>query len=327
VTQLADIAVVAGLRTERTRAAGDSAHADVRACLAQTPRRLPARLLYDAAGFELLEALWQNATFYPARLERELLGGHALAIASQLGARARVIEPWHGDVERSIRILSLLNEPAVYIPIDGNASRLATTAERVRDALPSISVRPAVTLDEVLPRSGGFATTVAMLPGTTLGSLEPSHAVRLLTLLATFVGEEGSLLLGADATSDPAALAAAYESPAAERWAMRAIVRIADEGALVDPDAFAYRIVWNPSANRLDLVLEARRRHAIVVGGEAFPCEVGDHIVVDHRYQHTTEAVHAMLGIAGWQARSVLTATPEPMRIWLCDRWRRHRRR
>lgn len=323
MSQLADLAVIPGLRNERLRPASDNAHADVLAALAGRPRRLPPRLLYDAAGFELLERLWQSETYYPARLERQLLRDHAAALCEMAGPHARLIEPWHGDVERSIAMLGALDQPAQYIPIDGDPGRLAATAEAVRVALPGLDVRPAVTLDEVLPRAGGFERTLALLPGTTIGSLEPSHAVRLMTLLAALVGDDGGLVLGVDATSDPEALYTAYGSDLAAQWLRHALADLSH----VDADAFEYDCVWHPAASRLDLTLVAKRPTSIAVAGETIELEIGEVLVVDHRHQHTTEATQAMLGIAGWQASRVFTATPEPMRIWLCDRWRRSRRR
>jgi uncharacterized SAM-dependent methyltransferase len=324
VTQLPDLAIISGLRDERLRAVSGRAHEDVLAGLRFEQRRLPARLAYDAAGFELLARLWQMPSYYPARREHELIAAHGGALAELAGPTARVIEPWHGDVGRSIAILAALEQPAVYVPIDGDASRLVATTERVRAALPQLEVQPAVTLDEALPRSGGFRRTIALLPGTMLGSLEPSHAVRLMTLLAAIVGDDGGLVVGADATSDPGPLIAAYEDREghAERWAKHALAQLG-----CDVDAFAYHAIWHPSSTRLDLALLPHRRTALVVCGETFELEIGDAIAVDQRYQHTTEAMHAMLGIAGWQARRTFTAAPEPMRIWLCDRWRRHRHR
>ncbi|MBV8759978.1 MAG: L-histidine N(alpha)-methyltransferase [Deltaproteobacteria bacterium] len=284
-------------------------------------RRLPARLLYDPTGFDLLERAWQEPAFYPARLERELLTRRLAELVAAIGPEARVIEPWHGDLPRTIQILAAL-QPAIYVPIDGNALRLASHAATLRAALPALEIQPAVTLDEVLPRTKPYERTLALLPGTALSSLEPSAAVRLLTLFAAVVGDDGALLVGADATSDPIALASAYETPEHARWARHALSALP-----VDPEAFAFHTSWQPAASRLDLVLTAQRTTSITIGGETFDIAVGDSITIDHRYQHGTEAMHAMLGIAGWQPRTVLTATPEPMRIWLCDRWRRGRPR
>jgi uncharacterized SAM-dependent methyltransferase len=314
-----DLAIVPGIRNERFRSVGATAHDDGLQSL--RARRLPASVLYDPTGFDLLERAWQEPTFYPARLERELLTTHLAALATTIGRDSRVIEPWHGDLARTLQILSALH-PAVYVPIDGNALRLATHAATLRGALPSLEVQPAVTLDEVLPRTKSFERTLALLPGTALSTLDASSAVRLLTAFAAIVGEDGALLIGSDATSDPAALAAAYETPGHERWARHALSALP-----VDPEAFAFRTVWNPAASRLDLVLTARRTFTLTLATEAFDFAVGDDLTIDHRYQHGTEAMHAMLGIAGWQPRTVVSASPHPMRIWLCDRWRRARHR
>jgi uncharacterized SAM-dependent methyltransferase len=304
------------------RPASGVAHEDVLAALAGRPRRLPSRLVYDRRGFELLDAVCRSAAYYPARLERGLLADHAGDLRELAGPHARVIEPWHGDVARSIAMLGVLDRPAQYVPIDGDPVRLAATVQTVRAALPDLDVRPAVTLDEVLPRAGGFERTLACLPGTTIGSLDPSHAVRLMTLLAALVGDDGALVLGADATSDPDPLRAAYGGEAAATWLVHALTHVS-----ADAGAFAYACAWNPAATRLDLTLVATRPTSIEVAGNRFEIAIGESIIVDQRHQHTTEAMQAMLGIAGWQARRTFTANPEPMRIWLCDRWRRSRRR
>ena len=316
MTYSPDLAVVPALRNERFRSVGAFAHEDVLQSL--KTHRLPPRLLYDPAGFELLERAWDDPAFYPARLERELLTAHAGELAAAIGPHARVIEPWHGGLARTLQPLAVLR-PALYVPIDGDAARLAAHAATLRVALPDLDVQPAVTLDEVLPRTKRHERTLALLPGTALSTLEPSAAVRLLTLLAAVVGDDGMLLVGADATSDPIALAGAYETAGHARWALHALATLA-----TDPDAFAYRTTWVPAANRLDLRLAARRSLVLA----SLDLAVDDTLTIDHRYQHGTEAMNAMLGIAGWQPRTTMTASPQPMRIWLCRRgWCCRRRR
>ena len=75
-------------------------------------------------------------------------------------------------------------------------------------------------------------------------------------------------------------------------WALHALATLA-----TDPDAFTYRTAWMPAASRLDLVLAAR--HAVTLADTTLAAD--DTLTIDHRYQHGTESMNAMLGIAGWQ--------------------------
>jgi len=137
VTHSPDLAVVPALRNERFRSVGAIAHEDVLQSL--KAHRLPARLLYDPTGFELLERAWDDPAFYPARLERELLTAHAAELAKAIGPHARIIEPWHGGLARTLHLLGALR-PALYVPIDGDAARLAAHAASLRAALPDLEV-------------------------------------------------------------------------------------------------------------------------------------------------------------------------------------------
>ena len=51
--------------------------ADVRAGLTSTPKRLPAKYFYDAAGSLLFERITELPEYYPTRCELQILRAHA----------------------------------------------------------------------------------------------------------------------------------------------------------------------------------------------------------------------------------------------------------
>jgi uncharacterized SAM-dependent methyltransferase len=65
---------------------------EVRFYLQQAPRQLPSRLLYDALGSALFDAICHLPWYRITRAEIELLRRHARAIGRVLGARGRVVE-------------------------------------------------------------------------------------------------------------------------------------------------------------------------------------------------------------------------------------------
>ena len=327
VTEHPDPAVVRPIDPVRCRSLRESARDEVLGCLALPHKRLPSRLLYDEEGRVRLARLVASPAFYPARAERELMDAHGAVIALQLGPGARVVEPWSGDLERTLRLLRGLDRPARYVPVDVDPVRRAQAVAAVRAALPSLEVSPAAALDE-LP--GDEPRSLVYLPGTALGCVEPSEAVALLRRLAHAARRGGMLVFGADATSDPAALARAYDDPdgAAAAWARHALEQVnRTHEATFDPDAFAYDVAWNPVVIRLELRLVSRRAQHVRVAGETIALAAGEPIDVEHRYQHTSEVLQAMIGIAGWWSKRVFTAGPEPMRLWTCERLLRIDRR
>ena len=322
-----DLAVVRRLAPVRCRSPRAAAHDDVLAGLALPHKRLPSRLLYDDEGRARFARLAASPAFYPARVERELIAQHGAAIARQLGPGARVVEPWSGDARRSARLLGALDHPARYVPVDLEPARRDLAAAAIRAAVPGLEVTPAQTLD-ALP--GDEPRTLVYLPGTALGCVEPSEAVAQLRRIAHAARPGGMLVLGADATSDPAALLRAYDDPegAGAAWARHALEVVnATHDATFDPDAFAYQVAWNPVVIRLELRLVSRGAHTVRVAGEVIAFAEGEPIDLEHRYQHTSEVLQAMLGIAGWWPKHVVTGTPEPMRVWACERLLRVERR
>src|SRR5205823_14932887 len=123
-----------------------------------------------------------------------------------------VIEAWHGDVERSIRLLELLDRPRLYVPVDPDAD---VRAARVRAALPDLDVAPVPNLAQLEPEP----RTLAFVPGTAIGCIAAASAVELL---AAFGEVASDLLVGGDATSDPDALRRAYETRECASWAKHA---------------------------------------------------------------------------------------------------------
>ena len=68
--------------------------------LKRTPKQLPAWLLYDRQGSALFDAICQQPEYTLTRLEKDLLGAQAQAIAEALPAGALVVEFGAGSAEK-----------------------------------------------------------------------------------------------------------------------------------------------------------------------------------------------------------------------------------
>jgi dimethylhistidine N-methyltransferase len=300
---------------------------DVLAGLRSSPKRLPSRLLFDDRGAALYERICYLDAYYLARAELGVLRAQLPAIADQVGARARVIEPGAGAGVKTRMLLAALRRPAAYIPIDLNRAQLERTAQVVGDQHPGLEVHPLCVDYEAkfdLPALQRlFDRTLVFFPGSTIGNLEPEAAARFLARVGHLAGPGSLLLLGADSTDDADALLRAYDDEGGvtaefNRNVLSHVNRT--HHATFDPSAFVHRAVWNPHRSRVEMHLVARRDHAVLVGGIAIHFRAGESIVTEHAYKYTSSRLASLLSHAGWNVRRMYTADDRPVRLWLCER-------
>src|ERR1043165_4466456 len=90
---------------------------DVRAGLAATPKWLPCKYFYDAAGSQLFEQITELPEYYPTRTERRMLEENAGAIARFVLPNAALVEFGSGSSAKA-RILMRAATFTAYVPVD-----------------------------------------------------------------------------------------------------------------------------------------------------------------------------------------------------------------
>jgi dimethylhistidine N-methyltransferase len=299
---------------------------DVLSGLYAAQKRLPSRLLFDAAGVELFAKLSALDDYYPARIEAALLRKHLPQIALQVGANARVVELGSGDPLTTRMLLRALERPNGYVPIDLAGDVLKRMALLVRHAVPGLEVQPLLadyTQPFELPSpQHASAKTLVVAPRGTLDTLEPGEARALLARLRGIAGPDRLLLVGADGTRDIVSLERAYDdahgaTAAFDKNVLAHLNRT--RGATFDLDAFDHRAVWNADASRLELQLVSTRRQSVRIGAATISFEAGESIVTERNYKHTPPAMQALLAAGGWRPRQVFTSSELPYRLWLCE--------
>jgi dimethylhistidine N-methyltransferase len=294
----------------------------------RAPRKhLPCRLLYDARGAALFEAICELDEYYLTRAELALLRAHLPAIAARIGPTARIVEPGSGAGIKTRRLLAALDTPASYVPIDVSAAQLAVNARALRAEFPTLEILPITgdyTRDLMLPRgTRAFARTIVFFPGSTIGNFEPRAAHQFLARWAAQVGTHGMLVLGADANTDPGTLVPAYDDARGVTAAfdLNVLAHVnRTHGASFDLDAFEHRAVWNAARSRIEMHLVSRRRQVVVVAGERVAFERGEPIVTEHCYKHSPDVLRAVLRDAGWQVHTEHADPHGHMRLWIAAR-------
>ncbi|MCW5809340.1 MAG: L-histidine N(alpha)-methyltransferase [Deltaproteobacteria bacterium] len=304
----------------------DAATAEVLDGLHAPRKRLPCKLLYDAAGAQLFERICELDEYYPTRHELALLEAHLPEIAARVGPRARVIEPGSGSGRKTQRLLAALARPAVYVPIDVSGEQLDETAAELRRAFPGLDVRPLCADYTSLDFAAGphdEGRTLVFFPGSTIGNFEPDQARAFLARLGQLAGPRATLLLGADANTDPETLVPAYDDRegVTSAFDLNLLAHVNRRFAgTFDLAAFQHRAVWNAARSRVEMHLVSLRRQAVTVAGQRIDFARGEPIVTEHCYKHPPGALAALIAAAGWRVRETFADERGWMRLWLAER-------
>jgi L-histidine Nalpha-methyltransferase len=297
---------------------------DVIIGLNQPIKRLPSRLLYEADGARLFERITEVHDYYLTRSELALLA-EALPIVSRVvGPQARAIEPGSGSARKTRVLLSALDSPAIYVPIDIAAEQLVGCAAALRAEYPGLEVLPVIadfTRAIVLPSpSRAFGKTLVFFPGSTIGNFEPDDARSFLSRFATAVGDEALLLLGADSNSDHADLLRAYDDRDGQTAAFNLnalTVLNTTHGATFELDRFEHRAFWDVDRSRIEMHLVSRCDQVVEISGRRLTISRGEHIVTEHCYKYAPSALEEILRDSGWIVRHVFVDAEQRMRLWL----------
>jgi L-histidine Nalpha-methyltransferase len=299
---------------------------DVISGLRASRKHLPCRLLYDARGATLFEDICELAEYYPTRSEHALLERHLPEIGRLIGAGVRVVEPGSGAGRKTRMLLSALDRPASYVPIDISVEQLVENAAALRREFPGLEVLPVhgdYTAPLRMPAVPRSLSTLVFFPGSTIGNFEPEAARRFLTSFAGVAGPGGWLLLGADGNQDQDSLLRAYDDSlgVTAEFDLNLLAHVnRSHGARFELQAFMHRAVWDAARSRVEMHLVSRRRQVVEVGGERFAFERGEPIVTEHCYKHSPAAMTSLLERSGWRVRQAFVDPEGRMRLWLAER-------
>jgi uncharacterized SAM-dependent methyltransferase len=120
--------------------AGTAFADDVAYYLAQTPRQLPSRYLYDELGSSLFEAICRLPWYHITRTEQRLLHAHAGGIFGRLRSIASVVELGPGSGEKLATLMAARPEHAVTVHLVDVSPAALQKAAAALTASPSLSI-------------------------------------------------------------------------------------------------------------------------------------------------------------------------------------------
>lgn len=151
---------------------------------------------------------------------------------------------------------------------------------------------------------------LVFLPGPTIGHFAPEAATGLLIRIARAAGPKAMLVVGADATHDPAVLVPACNDARGvmEAFHENLLARINRElNASFSLSAFQHQARWNAAEQRLEMHLVSRSALSVAVLGRQLRFAMGESILTRGAYKHGLLKFRAMAARAGWEQTQLWT--------------------
>jgi dimethylhistidine N-methyltransferase len=291
---------------------GEDIAGDALAGLMATPKTLPPKLFYDAAGVALFDAITQLPEYYLTRTERQLLTRIAPEVVALTDDHAALVE--YGACDES-KALLLLDEGRrrfqSYVPVDVAGGALEALAERLGHSHPWLDVLP-VCGDFMrpirLPHSVRLQPKMGFFPGSTIGNMDPMAAIAFLRHVREALGRNGWLIVGADLHKSADILLPAYDDAQGVTAAfnLNVLRRLNREAAAnFTVSRFRHAVVWNARESRIEMHLESLADQTVTIAGVAVAFRRGETIHTENSYKHTPDAFRALVREAGWQDEKI----------------------
>jgi L-histidine Nalpha-methyltransferase len=290
---------------------------DVFEGLTKTPKSLPPRLFYDAAGSALFEEITRLPEYYLTRTESRLLQQYSGEIAKRVGANVSVIELGAGTAAKTGTILKALSQRQLrvnYYPVDISVSALQVAEQSLNGSYPRVRVHPVATnyiADSQFLESVSGRKLVLYL-GSSIGNFEPHEAQELLRRMRAHMQQGDYLLLGTDLVKNTSILIPAYDDAhgVTARFNKNILARINRElGSNFDLDLFRHLAVWNPERSRIEMHLESTLDQTVKVKliGLEVHFKKGERIHTENSYKYTIAGVRDFLLSTGFEVESTWT--------------------
>jgi len=300
---------------------------DVRSGLSAMPKSLPPRWFYDALGSALFSAITNLPEYYVTRTEEAILGAHGAEIVEAIGGPVSLVELGSGD-SRKTRLLigALLQRQGAleYLPIDIDATVLEATARGLLTDFPTLTVN-AICAEfsdaaaALRTRPPGTRAAVLFL-GSTIGNLDESEAIAMLSSLRRALTPNDVLFLGADMQKPRDVLEPAYDDPLGVTAAfnLNVLGRINRElGGHFRLDRFAHRAFYNEERGRIEMHLVSRERQTVRI--DALDLDIvfgeGETIHTENSHKYTAAQLERIAAATGF----TIARTWTDEREWFTD--------
>ena len=284
----------------------DTAVAEIHAGLMQGQAEISPKFFYDPLGSKLFEAITQLTEYYPTRTEKSIFDTHAAEIARAVGKGATLIDLGAGNCEKARHLFPVLL-PSQYVAVDVSTEFLRDALALLSRQFPDIEMQ-ALGMDFsstlALPGSVRRGNRLFFYPGSSIGNFTPEAAMDLLGNLRQQCSGDGGLLIGVDLVKSSSILEPAYDDSLGVTAAfnlniLNHVNRLI--GANFDLGDWRHMALFNASASRIEMHLEARHEIAVSWRGGERRFRAGERIHTENSYKYELLQFRAMLVRAGFR--------------------------
>ncbi len=280
---------------------------DVLAGLQKEQKELPSKYFYNARGSELFNAICTLDEYYIPRTEVSIMNANIEEIIGALGKKAVIIEYGCGNCTKTRILLSHLQEPVAYIPVDISSKQLITIATQLALDYPDLEILPVCAdyndnFSLPVPSKVG-KKKVVYFPGSSISNFEPDTAVGFMKRIRKLYGPNGALLIGVDLKKDADVLNLAYNDSQGVTgvFNLNILERINRE---LDGDFqleyFKHCAFYNQIKGRVEMHLVSLKEQVIHLDNLAIIFSEGESIWTESSYKYDIEEFICMANTAGF---------------------------
>ncbi len=286
---------------------------DMLAGMAQTPKSISPKYLYDERGSKLFEDICRTKDYYITRTEIALLNEIGDELAKLAGHHINLVEFGMGDGQKARMILTKLQNPRGFIGIDINREQLHDRIMLIARDFPAVGVG-GICADffklDILPENKKARRNIGFFPGSTIGNFLPDEQKKLMRSIAKTLGAQGSLIIGVDLKKDPNLVHAAYDDGQGitAAFTLNLITRINRElNGEIDQSGFKHEAVYNEQKGRIEICLRSLRDQTLTIGPHQFAVHKDEPIHTEKSYKFTIDQFQQLARSTGFRPRKSWT--------------------
>jgi L-histidine N-alpha-methyltransferase len=274
--------------------------------LRQPERELPSFLLYDAKGIRIFDRLSRVSNYSTASDEADLMAQRANELRRLIGRRATIVEYGSGTARTAAALVRAIGGVAAYLPIDLSLASLKFGVRRMRRTVGDAGIMP-VRADfhtcfpmPVVRKTGH---PLVYLSSCVLSTMDVASATRLLRGAATFCGQRGGVLLGADLRT-PLTFSSSAQAGEAQKLLGKFNYNVLAHlnrryAGRFHRARFRHELVSNHALRRTELRLVSSADQVLKIEGERIRIRRGESILTEARRRYQWSEVEELAREAG----------------------------
>ena len=289
---------------------------DVLEGLSLPHKRLKPMYFYDVTGSMLFERICLQPEYYLTRTELAILKAkvtHIIEMACAESKRVDIIELGSGSsLKTRILFRSLLAQSGLtvnYFPIDISYSALVQSANTISEDFPNLQVNEIVAdygsglkrASELISQGPnvGSRKRIILFLGSSIGNMSTAEATQFLTMLANYIGQNDSALIGFDLEKDKRVIERAYNDRAGvtKLFNLNLLDRINRElGGNFDIAKFEHRSFYNVREHRIEMHLVSLEDQTVSISalGKDFVFKRGETIHTENSYKYSPARIKSL---------------------------------